>query len=137
MRGIDDVVGLFLEPAHLLPLRLDAGFDTAILTERVRTPGLLEALEEGFVGGIEKYDFVVDASPDVPGVEHLLQQRQIPAGAHIDPECRLRDLLMTVDDQLREFIDQRNRQIVDTVVPHILEGLQCDRLAGATHPRHD
>ena len=49
MRGIDDVVGLFLEPAHLLPLRLDASFDTAILTERVRTPGLLEALEESFV----------------------------------------------------------------------------------------
>ena len=137
VRGIDDVVGLFLEPAHRLPLRLDAGFDATVLTERVRTPGLLEALDESLVRRVEIHDFIVDASADVPGVEHLLQQRQIAARAHIDPECRLRDLLMPVDDQLCKFIDQRNRQIIDAVVPHILEGLQCDRLAGATHPSHD
>ena len=64
---------------------------------------------------------------DVGGVE--------PPGARIDSE-RQRALALAVAARLDQLRQQRERQVVDRLETQILQDLECRRLAGAGHARH-
>ncbi len=111
-----------------LALAREAFFESArACCERVAPASLGEALDQGIVLGVEKKEAQVHAlileRGDVPG--NLLEGI---SGAGVDAH---RDPLVTgTAQQLRRFLEQRARKIVDAVVAAVLERVEGDALAG-------
>jgi len=82
-RGVNDEVGLALEPSEELSLAGDAVDDALGVRERVAAPGLLESADEHVVGGVEEHDAREHALGMQLG-ERTLEVVHERARAHVD-----------------------------------------------------
>jgi hypothetical protein len=95
-------------------------------------PRLVIATDECFVTGFEVQDLHgVTAALELP--DRVEQVREVFALADVDAEGDAPDRLHRARRQVGEGRDQRRRQVVDAVEPHVLEALDGVALPGAAH----
>src|SRR5579884_974049 len=126
--GINDHIGKAADGCHQLALAPDALGDGAFAGQRMGASGLAEASQQSFITGFDEHqrDWILFFE----AVVHRRQLLQLLPFARIHQQGCPR-----VFPSHREFTEggnQIDRQVVDTVVPQILEGLQNGPLARAT-----
>src|SRR5579883_1177240 len=127
---VDDKIGAVAQRRHSLPLEIDAVAHRPIARQRMAAPRLRVTANEALILAIEKDDSEIEI---VIGDE-LVERRQKRADAEIaradiDADGERRPLRRR-HEQVRQ---QRERQIVDRFVTHILERLERRRATGAGH----
>ena len=130
--SVDDDVGDgadFLEHRSLAAERLEQRLPAG---QRVRSPRLREAADEGLLGGVEEEQ--AGARDAAAQARQDLGKPRCEVGvAHVedDPDPLL------AGDLVEERLEELQRQVVDAEVAHVLEALVDVALARAREPRHD
>src|SRR6185437_4010575 len=133
-RRIDDEIGAIAQRAHALALQANAVADRTLGRERMRAARLGVAPLETIVVAIEEDDAQIEALIVDQAVERRDQRRDGEvARTHIDAE-RERRLIGRRHDEIGQ---ERERQIIDRFVAHILESLECRRAPGPRHASDD
>jgi hypothetical protein len=135
-RGVDDAVGDLAHVRQGLALGTDGLQHVAVAAEGMSTSRLVVAADERFVArlDVQHLDGVAAGTERRDRVEEMLQ---VFALADVDAERDTVDLLLGAGDEVGEDRDQRRRQIVDAVEPHVLEALDRIALAGAADAGDD
>ena len=116
--------------AEHLALGADPVDDPPVGRQRVPAPGLLEAVEQRLLVGLEEEHRRVEARL-LELVEHREQLGEVLAAAHVGDHRGAADAAALVAEQLAERGDHPRRQVVDAEVARVLEGGDRLRLAGA------
>jgi len=120
----------------LLALLLDCGGHLPTVGQRVTPAGLLEALDQHLLGGVEEEDPVCDPTP-VELVEHAEHALEVGAAADVAHHCRPLHLAPLVGEQPRQRADHLGREVVDAEVAGVLEAGHRLGLPGAGEPGDD
>ena len=91
-------------------------------------PGLLVPLNQHLIPGVKEQDLKRDRLR-LPGIQDPVQHGQILAASDIDPQGHMAAFALTVQHQLGKFLHQGDRQVIHTIIPHILQHLQSNGLA--------
>src|SRR5215207_7063664 len=138
--GLDHLVGALTQRRQQLALGPNPLDDPAFRSQRVAAAGLLVAVEQGLLVGLEEEDH----RPQPFGlevVEHLQQVVEVLTAAHVGDDRGALDAAALVAEELAEAGDHPRRQVVDAEVAAVLEGgdrlrLARARVAGDDDERH-
>ena len=133
--GVDHQVSTFAQGGERLALEPDSVHDRAVAGEGVGASCLCIAPFEPLVITVDKQHPELSHPPaddGVEGFEHALDGEAAGAGIGADRDCRRirRDII----DQRR---DERERQVVEGLIAHILEDLERSRPPATRHPGHE
>ena len=132
---VKDIVRLGFDLSEDLALLADAVLHASLRFAGVGAAGLLVALDQGVVARVHEQDLVV-----VPSLtkrrQHLLHIDKGAVRPHIESQDHLVHVAAGHKDQLHEFVDQADRQVIDTVISAILENLDGRRFSAAAHSGH-
>jgi hypothetical protein len=128
--GVDDDVGALAQRRQHRPLGPDPVDDPPFRRQRVAAAGLLVAVEQGRLVGLEEEQLRFrPVAFEV--VDHLEEVLEVFAAAHVGDDRRALDPGSLVDEELAEPGDHPRRQVVDAEVAAVLEGGDRFRLPGA------
>ncbi len=127
--GVHDHVGALAQRRQQLALGADAVDDPPFRRQRVAAAGLLVAVDQGLLVGLEEeHGRFQPLGLEV--VEHLQQVVEVIAAAHVGDDRGALDAAALVAEELAEAADHPRRQVVDAEVAAVLEGGDRLRLAG-------
>ena len=128
--GVHHHVGALAQRRQQLPLGADPVDDPPFRRQRVAAAGLLVAVDQGLLVGLEEEHRRFQAV-GLEVVEHLQQVVEVVAAAHVGDDRGALDAAALVAEELAEAADHPRRQVVDAEVAAVLEGGDRLRLAGA------
>ena len=127
--GVHDDVGAGPQRRQQLALGPYPLDDPALGSERMAAAGLLVAVDERLLVGLEEEDLGLEPVC-VEVVQDLDQLVEVVAAAHVGDDRGPLDAAARVAEELTEAADHPRRQVVDTEVAAVLEGGDRLRLAG-------
>ena len=127
--GVHHHVGALAQRRQQLALGADPLDDPPLRRQRVAAAGLLVAVEQGLLVGLEEEHRRLQAV-GVEVVEHLQQVVEVLAAAHVGDDRGALDAAALVAEELAEAVDHPRRQVVDAEVAAVLEGGDRLRLPG-------
>ena len=128
--GVHHHVGALAQRRQQLALGPDPVDDPPFRRQRVAAAGLLVAVEQRLLVGLEEEHRRLQAV-GLEVVEHLQQVVEVLAAAHVGDDRGALDAAALVAEELAEAADHPRRQVVDAEVAAVLEGGDRLRLAGA------
>ncbi len=133
---INNVIRMLLQKDQTIPLQDNPLLDPPGFRQGMHPPGLLIALHQDIIAGIQKKDLTGNPS-GLHMREDLLHLSQRPAASDIQPDGHLRDLAVAGSRQLRKLVHKRYRQVIHTEITRILQYLQRRRLTCTGHAGHN
>src|SRR5215212_1213850 len=128
--GVDRHAGTLLERLQPLALEADCVLHRAAASERVAAAGLLEAVDQDAVRGLQVEQPEGNAARGQL-VENLHEALEVLAAANVGSHRGALDLAALVAEELRQRADHLGRQVVDAEVAGVLESGHRLRLARA------
>ena len=101
----------------------------------MRPPGFAEALDQGFVRGVEEDQLQGDLLPE--GLQDLGKGAEEAVLADVDDQGDPVDLDLLLPPEVDEDRDHLDREVVDAVEPQVLEEMADDGLPRARQPGDD
>ncbi len=128
--GVHHHVGAGAQRRQQLALGADPVDDPPLGGERVAATGLLVAVEQRLLVGLEEEQLRLQPVA-AQLLDHLDQLLEVLAAAHVGDDRGALDAAALVAEELAEAADHPRRQVVDAEVAAVLEGGDRLRLAGA------
>ena len=133
---VDHEIRPRLEGGEQVALGGHALGNPALGGERMTAAGLLVAVDQGLLVGVEE-QHVVAESGTREVVEDCLESLEVVTAADVGDDRRMDHLRPVVEEQLDQAANQPGREVVDAEVPGILEDVHRGRLTGSREPRDD
>src|SRR4029079_19756112 len=128
--GVDDHVGALAERRELVALGPDAVHDAPASRQRMAARGLVVALKQRVLLGLEEDHLEVELA-GIELLEHSQEILEVLAAADVRHHRRPLDAAALMAEELAERTDHARREVVDAEVAAVLERRDRLRLAGA------